>query len=229
MMMQRQWWQLGGRTVYEVSVTGTASASVETETRHAIETALQDIHTAGFDSGHLVRSRLWCRDAGSRRAASDVRRDMLTGPLRSASASFFDAERLPAGAHVRIDMIVVSADAAGSVKTICEYQPAIAPPMFAAFPDLVFLSGNTDESPHFHTQLEKIRGKVDAALHAANSSLAQALACSVYVAKSIDTSAAFERLAQHFPDLPCAIDLHTVDGYSAPAKLVEIELTARRG
>ena len=227
-IIQRQWRQAGARMLFEVSVTGLPAGDVESETRVAIETALHEIRTAGFDPGHLARSRLWCRDATSRRAASDVRRDMLVGPLRSASASFFDAERLPAGSNVRIDMIAVAADVAASVKSVREYEPAIAPPMYVAWPDVVFLSGNTDESPHFHTQVAMIREKIDKSLQAANASLVDACACSVYLAKSIETSAAFERLAHHFGDLGCAIDLHTVEGYSAPAKRVEIEITALR-
>lgn len=226
--IMRQWHSLHDQIFFEVSVTATPGSETQAQARAAIEVALKEIHIAGFDPGHIMRSRLWCRDANSRRAASDVRRDMLTGDLRAASASFIDADGLPPGADVRASLLACSANRQGSRKSVREYEPAITPPMFAALGELVFLSGNTDESPHFHTQVAQIRGKIDASLAAAGASLRDAIAFDAHVARRIDMAAAIERIHAQFAEAPCALTLHSVDGFSAPAKLLEIEITALR-
>ncbi|MBM3606901.1 MAG: hypothetical protein FJX29_00395 [Alphaproteobacteria bacterium] len=227
--IQRQWRSLSGRLYFEVSITGASATSVEDETRGLIAAALHEMNVAGFDPGHIMRSRLWCRDATARREASDIRRAALVENLRASSASFIDAGRMPAGSNVRFDLLAVNSDRNGSRKIIREYDPPIAPPMFASLGDLVFLSGITDEAPHFHTQVAHVRDYVETGLKAAGVALRDTIMFDAYVAKSVDIAAAAERIHEHFADASCALNLHSVSGFSAPAKLLEIEITVQRG
>lgn len=226
--IQRQWRSLNGLYLFEVSVCGGATGSVERQTQEAIAVALNEVRIAGFDTTHVMRSRLWCRDASSRRIASDIRREMLTGELRCASASFHDAARLPPGADVRFDLIAIAADRHGSHKSVREYDPAITPPMLASLGRAVFLSGKTDEAPHFHVQVAHIRAKIDAALQAAGAQLADTVIFDVYAARSIDMAMAVQHVHEHFTGVTCPLTLHSVEGFSAPAKRLEIEVTALR-
>lgn len=228
MDIQRQWRSLNGLLLFEICVCSATAGGAEHQTREAINEALKEARIAGFDPSHVMRSRLWCRDASSRRIASDVRREMLTGELRAASASFFDAARLPPGADVRFDLVAISADREGSRKIIHEYEPAITPPMLAALGTAVFLSGNTDEAPHFHVQAAHIRAKIDTALQSAGAQLADAVIFDAYIAGSIDMAIAVQHIHEHFAEVKCPLTLHHVEGFSAPAKRLEIEITAMR-
>ncbi|MBX9759712.1 MAG: hypothetical protein K2Y29_13135, partial [Beijerinckiaceae bacterium] len=96
---------LGGREHLLVSVTGEPGGDIATEARRAMEAALALLAEAGYTRGQLVRSRLFARDANARRIASDLRVEMLKGDLRSASSSYIDPARLPAGANVAVDLV----------------------------------------------------------------------------------------------------------------------------
>jgi hypothetical protein len=49
------------------------------------------------------------------------------------------------------------------------------------------------------------------------------------VSRKIDAGEAWRKLNGLFPDLQGPLSLSPVDGYSAPAKLIEIEATAKLG
>ncbi len=225
MSVSRSWHSAGGRDLLEVSVAAAGQGDAQQQSRAAIERALAEIAAAGLRSEHIVRSRIWARDAAARTAASDVRRALLAGDKRGGSASFFDAERFAADGDVIIDIIALRAPAAAR-KSIVEYEPPIAPPLFAALDGMVFLSGNTDVSPAFADQIQRIGDKIDRTLAKTGATWPQVVTLSAFLAKSVDPAVARAAISARFPGLACPIGIRTVDGFSAPEKLIEIETTA---
>lgn len=217
---------LGGREHLLVSVTGEAGGDIAGEARRAMQTALALVEAAGYTHGQVVRSRLFARDADARRIASDLRVEMLKGDLRSASSSYIDPARLPAGANVAVDLVAAHAPS-GTPKTAREYEPAIAPPMFVALDGLVYVSGCTDISEGFAAQLKNVRANIARNLTAAGLDWRHVIGVSAHVSRKIDAEMAWRELTALFPDMAGPISLSPVDGYSAPEKLIEIEATAR--
>jgi enamine deaminase RidA (YjgF/YER057c/UK114 family) len=222
----RHWTSARGRELFQVTVAGQRSSTTEAETKACIETAFAAIRQAGLPLQHIVRSRIWARDAEARRRASDTRRVELAGTLRGASASFFAAARLPDDATVTMDLVVLRASAAAAGKAIAEYDPPIAPPEFVALDGMVFLSGNTDSGPGFDNQLTRIRNKIDASLRKAGAPWSSVVHVSAFMSETLDQDSARKQIKDRFPELSCPFAVTSVTGFSAPEKLVEIEVTA---
>jgi enamine deaminase RidA (YjgF/YER057c/UK114 family) len=217
---------LDGREHLLVSVAGDGTGSIAQEARRAMDTALALISEAGFAREHVVRSRLFARDATARRIASDLRVEMLKGELRAASSSYIDPARLPAGANVAVDLVALRAPG-GAHKTTREYEPAIAPPMFVAVDGFVYVSGCTDISDGFAAQLKNVRANIARNLEAAGLGWSHVIAVNAHVSRTIEPDLAWRDLISLFPGMQGPISLSPVEGYSAPEKLIEIEATAR--
>ena len=218
---------LGGREHLLVSLTG-SGGSVADEARRAMTDGLALIEASGFSTAHLVRSRLFARDANARRLASDVRVEMLKGALRSASSSYIDPSRLPGAANVSIDLVAVRA-LTHEQKVAREYEPAIAPPMFVAVGNMIYVSGCTDVSERFDAQIANIRSYIARNLEAAGAGWDNVVGVSAHVSRKIDAGEAWLKLNALFPDLRGPLSMSPVDGYSGPEKLIEIEATAKLG
>jgi enamine deaminase RidA (YjgF/YER057c/UK114 family) len=225
-MFSTDWTRIDGRDFFTVSLIGSADGSVEEETAQIIDEALDIIREEGLDKRHIVRSRLFTDSRTNRQLASDVRRATLVGPLRGSSSSFFDARRLPEDGRVRLDLSVLAPRDPRAVKTIVEYEPAIAPPRYVALDGLVFLSGITDENTGLAAQVFTIRKSIDTSLAMAQTRMAQAKIMSVFLAREEDPREALRLIDQHFADCPVTPVLTQVGGYSSPAKRIEIEITA---
>jgi len=215
----RNWSMLVGARSFNILVGAAGGTDAPAAFRLAFETAVRECEAAGFAGANIVRSRIWARDSTTRQIASNVRLEMLAGERRAASASFISPERLPAGIDIIADIVALE----GKGKTIREYEPAIAPPMFVKSSGFVFLSGNTDVSTTFEQQLEVILSKISRSLEIAGTAWAKIVKVDAYVPQSIDLASAWNAISARFP---CPVAMTTVEGYSAREKLVEIEVTA---
>lgn len=217
---------LAGCEHAHVTVAGQPAADVVEEARAAFAQALDLLASVGARREHLVRSRLFARDAAGRRAASDVRLSVLAGDLRAASSSYIDDARIPPQANVVVDLVARLGQPAGP-KSVREYEPRIAPPMFVALDGVVHLSGVTDINDGFDTQLTNIRANVDASLAAAGATFANVTHIAAHVSRKVALLDAWRAITTRFAAPGATFTLSHVDGYSAPEKLVEIETTAR--
>lgn len=215
---------LAGREFLHVTVAGIAAETAQKEARTAIEAALTAIEAAGFSSKNLVRSRLFARDAQVRRIASDVRLEVLTGALRSASSSYVDARRLPVGSSMCVDLVALRVGS-HAAKQVREYIPHIAPPMFVTVDGCAFLSGVTDMSDRFEDQLVCIRDTILNSVAQAGGTTSGIVNIDAHIARTLDADHAWAAISALFPGSNARISLTQVDGYSAPQKLVELETT----
>jgi enamine deaminase RidA (YjgF/YER057c/UK114 family) len=226
-MIYQQRLLIAGREHLFVSVASSPGGSEEAQSERAIRDGLALIEAEGFRTAHLVRSRLFAQDAHLRRVASDLRVATLTGDLRSASSSYIDPRRLPSDSIMAIELLALRA-APGASKTAREYDPPIAPPMFVALDGMIYLSGVTDVSASFQTQVANIGASIGRNLAAAGASAGDVVAVSAYASSRIEADDAWGAVAGLFPGRPEGFSLSSVEGYSAPQKLLEVETTARR-
>jgi enamine deaminase RidA (YjgF/YER057c/UK114 family) len=221
MNVARTWTTLAGHDIFEVSVGGRIASDADLAPLYAA--ALAEIDGCGLAAPQTARNRIWTRDADIRRRASDARLIAFSGERRGASASFMAPERLPEGVDVIVDVLAVGGAAP---KRVVEYEPRIAPPRFVAFGDLIFLSGNTDISERFGAQLDVICRNIGASLAIAGARWRDIARVEVFHARRLEDFARVRAgVSARFPVAP---RFTTVEGYSAPEKLVEIEVTAMR-
>jgi enamine deaminase RidA (YjgF/YER057c/UK114 family) len=225
-MITAEWSELHGAQLLTVAASTPADGDVAQETGRSIAAALEALEAAGFRAEHIVRSRLFTRDADTRRQASDARRVLLAGALRGASSSFWDPARLCADTRVRIELTAMSPLDAQAAKEVVEYDPVIAPPKYVRLGGLVFLSGVTDVTHGLAAQVDAVRNTIDASLAAAGAHLRDACLMSVFLAREEDPRAALALIAVRFAEARCPVTLTQVGGYSAPEKRIEIEVTA---
>jgi enamine deaminase RidA (YjgF/YER057c/UK114 family) len=227
-MIQRTWHSLDDRVLLQVIVAGTSGDDIQTQSKTAMNRALSEMEKAGFTADHVVRSRVWGRDAATRTAASDIRRLEYADHKRGATASFYDSERLPDGADMMIDVFALKTRKSAARKVFQEYDTPATAPLFVELDGMVLLSGNTDTSPKFEDQLVKIRGKIELGLQRSGTQWKHVSLVSAFVSKTVDAMHARKAIAEAFPEMSCPLVLTSVDGFSSPGKLIEIEVNALR-
>jgi enamine deaminase RidA (YjgF/YER057c/UK114 family) len=228
MLIHRNWLFVNRLDFLQISVAGIPGHDVRAATSTALATAIDELQKHGIPAGHIVRSRVWGRDGETRVAASDVRRLALSAEKRGASSSFYDAERLPADTNVLVEIIGMRIEPT-SQKVVQDYEKPVAAPRFVRLGRTVFLSGVTDTAEGIGAQVERIRQKIEGSLQIAGCRWADVMSASAYVAKHTDCSAAQKALETHLPRLNCPVSMTTVQGLSAPEKLIEIEVSAVLG
>lgn len=182
----------------------------------------------GLSLADSLRSRLYGRDRAARDAASEVRSAVLAGPARCATSSYIAPDRLTAGARVAMDLIAGISNG-GLVKTIRENDPPRTPCRYLTWGPLVVLSGQTCTDPTLEAQvLGDILPRITTYIHEAGSGWDRVAEANCFLHEDETPARMRELFVQHTGCLPPRFACHTVAGYSAPGKRVEIEITATR-
>lgn len=183
-------------------------------------------HGLGFE--HTVRSRLYGRDRAARDAGSVVRLDVLSGPARCATSSYIAPDRLHGAAAIAMDLIALR-PGPGFEKKIRENDPPRTPCRYLTCGPLMVLSGQTCTDPTLEAQvLGDILPRIGNYLTEAGSGWDRVAEVNCFLHES-ETAAHMRQLfADAVPVMPPRFACHRVSGYSAPGKLVEIEVTATR-
>jgi enamine deaminase RidA (YjgF/YER057c/UK114 family) len=183
-----------------------------------------ELPAVGLSLEDTIRTRLWARDREGRDEASRVRVEILSGKRRSASSSFICPERFDSDATVALDLLAVRPS--GSAKTLREYEPPIAPLRYLIWDDLVVLSGVTSEREGLSAQLEQILPAIGGSLAAAGVEWPQVVNIDSFVHRSVSSDPVDTALRSVLGAARPRLSYTVVDGYSHPAKLCEIEVTA---
>lgn len=205
-----------------LSVDGIGSEAIE-RLFDAVEASLR---AHDLEPGDLVRTRLFASSRAARDAASKVRFARLIGPARCATSSYIDDERFPEGGGVRLDIVALAG--AGADKISVEYEPAQPPCRYVATGDRVFLSGNTSLAPTFADQVAEIGPRIAETLRLAGERLGRTVrpvAVTAYVHRSVPV-ADIRGLAAMLGLDGLVPDIGRCEGYSAPGKLIEVEVDA---
>lgn len=177
----------------------------------------------------VVRTRLVTSTRAGRDAASRVRFRRLSGPARCATSSYIEPRAFRGSDGVRLDVWAIPG--AGSAKIAVEYDPPQPPCRYVAVGSEVFLSGVTSFAEPFDVQVTEIAQRLADNLAHAAARLGRPVTptrLTPWVHRSLT--------AVQLRDLPARLglpgltpDIRRCDGYSAPGKLLEIEVDTVSG
>jgi enamine deaminase RidA (YjgF/YER057c/UK114 family) len=186
-----------------------------------------ELRELGLSLDNTIRTRLWGRDREARDLGSRERVNVLSGKRRSASSSFIAPKHFDSDATVAIDLVALKPASASEEKTLREYDPPIVPLRYLTYGGLAVLSGVTWEHGTLEDQLDNILPRIAESLAAAGSSWSKVTLMSAYLHRSQTAEALRAGVAKRLgAQLPGNLQIDFVDGYSAPGKLVELEVSA---
>jgi enamine deaminase RidA (YjgF/YER057c/UK114 family) len=216
-----------GREFVEIAAEGKPELDSGQAVRELLARFDGELRRWGLSLDNTVRSRLWGRDRAARDAGSRERVAVLSGAARSASSSFILPSHFDSEASVALDLLAMRPSSQAARKTLREYDPPIVPLRYLVYEGAAFLSGVTWEHGSLGEQLDNILPRIGESLTDAGTSWRKAvrMSCFLHVSQTLHALKTLlsERLGA---DLPSAVDYGFVEGYSAPGKLIEIEVTA---
>ncbi len=224
--MQRKTFSWLGKEFVELSGEAKPGASGELEAQEIFQRFDRELGIHGLSLDDTVRSRLWGRDRESRDAGSNERVKALSGKARSASSSYISPSHFDSAARIAVDLIALRPAASHSQKHVVEYDPAIVPIRFLVYDRLVVLSGVTAVLPDLQEQFANILPRIAGSLKDAGSSWEKVERVSFYLHRSQTIDAVKQLFSRHVKAVISQMEYVFVDGYSAPGKLCEIEVTA---
>lgn len=215
-----------GKEFIELSGEAKAATSGELEAQELFQRFDQELKLHNLSLDNTVRSRLWGRDRESRDAGSNERVKILGGKARSASSSYISLAHFDSPARVAVDLIAMRPADATSAKRVVEYDPPIVPIRFLVYDGFVVLSGVTAVLPTLEEQLANILPRIAGSLKDGGSSWEKVERVSFYLHRSETIEALKGLFSRHVKAVIPQMEYAFVDGYSAPGKLCEVEVTA---
>jgi enamine deaminase RidA (YjgF/YER057c/UK114 family) len=189
----------------------------------------QELAAVGLSLDNTVRTRLWARDRAGRDAGSKVRTEVLSGKRRSASSSYFSPSHFSGEGTVALDLVALRPSNSAEEKMLREYEPRAVPLRYLVWDTVVVLSGVTaPEPPTLATQLDDILPRINASLQDAGVGWEQVVNVDWFVHRSLTRDEVEEQMRRVIPASVPRRGYELVDGYSAPGKFVEMEVTALR-
>ncbi len=217
-----------GRQFLVLSAEARPGVDATVQTRDLFSAFADALAHHGLSLSDTVRSRLYGRDRATRDAASNVRAEILSGPARCATSSYIAPLRLQSAADVAMDLIALH-PARGQTKQIRENDPPRTPCRYLTCGPLVILSGQTCTDPGLEAQvLGDILPRIATYLAEAGSGWDRVAEANCYLHESQSADHMRELYLRRASVIPPRFACHRVAGYSAPGKLVEIEITATR-
>jgi enamine deaminase RidA (YjgF/YER057c/UK114 family) len=215
-----------GQEFIELSGEAKPAASAELEARELFQRFDQELKSHELSLDHTVRSRLWGRDRESRDGGSNERVKALSGKARSASSSYISPSHFDSTARVAVDLTAMRPSSTSSVKRVVEYDPPIVPIRFLVYERFVVLSGVTAVLPNLEEQLANILPRIAGSLKDGGSSWEKVERVSFHLHRSQTIEGLKELFSRHVKAVIPQMEYVFVDGYSAPGKLCEVEVTA---
>lgn len=217
-----------GHEFIELSGEALAGADPAAEARELFHRFDLKLQAHGLSLDNTVRSRLWGRDRASRDAGSTERVRILSGKARSASSSYIAPGHFDGPAQVAVDLLAMRPSRSEQPKQIVEYDPPIVPIRFLVYDSVVVLSGVTTVLPTLAEQFDNILPRITGSLKDAGSGWDKVAQVSFYLHRSQDLANLktifSDRVSTPIPRMEYVV----VDGYSAPGKFCEVEVTATR-
>lgn len=223
--MQKKIFQWLGKEFVALSSEGKAATATQ-EASEIFRRFDAELREMGLSLENTVRTRLWGKDRESRDLGSDERVKTLSGKARSASSSYIAPGHFDSGARVGLDLLAMRPSRPGLEKILKEYDPPIVPLRYLIYDSVVFLSGVTAVLPTLEDQLADILPRITGSLTDAGSSWNKVVKVSFFLHRSQKLETFKELFRKHVRAEIPQMEYGFVDGYSAPGKLIEIEVTA---
>lgn len=188
----------------------------------------EELGRRGLDLSAAVRSRLFARDRAARDAGSEVRVRVLSEPARCATSSYIAPARFESEAAVAMDLIAV-VPRNGVAKRLRENNPVRTPCRWLTYGPLIVFSGQTAVLPSLEIQVTTdILPRITDYLAEEGCGWQHVAEVNCYLHKEENPAFMRELFLRIAPALPPKFACRPVEGYSAPGKRVEIEVTARK-
>lgn len=214
-----------GREFVALSCEGKERETATEEAQEIFRRFDGELRAMGLSLENTVRTRLWGRDRESRDLGSNERVKVLSGKARSASSSYIAPDHFDSDARVAVDLLAMRPSGPGVQKILKEYEPPIVPLRYLVYDCVVFLSGVTAVLPTLAEQMADILPRISASLTDAGASWDKAVKVSSFLHHS-QTLEAPQGLFSEVLKAETRMEYSFVDGYSAPGKLIEVEVTA---
>jgi enamine deaminase RidA (YjgF/YER057c/UK114 family) len=221
------------RTLYHfgrrfVSISAEAAPDLDsqyayTEVMHRCAAQLE---AKGLGLDDTVRTRLWARTRDDRDAASLQRRALAGNGPRPASSSYIAPDHFLTQANVAVELLAMEPRERGAERYHEEYDPPITPARYLAYDGMLFLSGVSAAGATLEDAILESLTSIHGSLKLAGLTWKSAISVSAYVRRDVDLAETRDLILQTAPLAHLPMLLASVEGFSSPPKLLEIEVTA---
>ncbi len=216
-----------GREFIALSGEGREGKPATEETVGLFRRIDEELRGHGLSLANTVRTRLWGKDREGRDLGSQERVKALSGKARSVSSSYISPVHFDSNAHVAMDLLAMRTAKPGIEKILKEYDPPITPLRYCIYDSIVFLSGVSAVLPNLSDQIADILPRISDSLRDAGTSWGKAVKVSFFLHRSQKIETLRDLFRKTVDTEIQRIECSFVDGYSAPGKLIEIEVTAQ--
>jgi len=227
-------WQ--GQGFVYLGLEGKAGEPLDAQSKALFDRAAQELRSFGMAiDKNVVRTRVFGRTREARGVVSDVRGKTFAARARAATSSFISPAHFESGADVALDLFAMSPPGQGAQRQdterqVTEHKPQQSFIRYLTWGPMVFLAGMTcEEFPTLKQQYEDILPRAGKLLKEAGCDWRNVVGISFFLHKDHDPDALLTGVAKTVPVSLDNAEIEFVEGFSRPGKLVEIEITARRG
>jgi len=222
-------WQ--GQGFVYFALEGKAGEPLDPQSQALFARAGHELRSFGLSlDRHVVRTRVFGRTREARNAVSDTRANTFSGQARAATSSFIAPAHFESAADVALDLYAMSPPGEQAARKVVEHKPQQTFIRHLTWGPMVFLAGITcEEHPTLKQQYEDILPRAGKLLQEAGCDWRNVVGISFFLHKNHDPDALLTGVAKTVPVSLENAEVEFVEGFSRPGKLVEIEITAKRG
>jgi enamine deaminase RidA (YjgF/YER057c/UK114 family) len=222
------WWQ--GQRFVDLRFEGDPTLPLPQQAHALFTRAGAELAALGLAlETNTVRTRIFGRTAEARTAGSNARSEALRGAARAAGSSYIAPSNFESDAAVGLDILAMAAPAGAAIRQVSEHAPVQTFIRHLVWGPMVFLAGMTCEQfPDLKRQYHDILPRGRTLLRETGCDWGNVVRVSFFLHRDEDPQALLAGIAAAAPVPLEHAEIEFVDGYSRPAKRVEIEITARR-
>lgn len=226
--MRKRWLSFHGQRLVHLQLEGEPGRSLAEQGAGLFRRADSELKAHGLALADTVRTRIFGRTAEARLAGSDTRKEALTGTARAAGSSYITPAHFESRADVGLDLFAMIPSPPDARRVVTEHAPPKSYIRHLVWGPLVFLAGMSSERPTLKDQYEDILTRAGALLAETGCDWKDVAAISLFLHRSKDPEQLLRDVAAFVPVPLGNAEIEFVDGYSAPGKFLEIEITARK-
>jgi enamine deaminase RidA (YjgF/YER057c/UK114 family) len=228
--MRKRMFHWQGQRFVQLSLEGEGGLSLAQQAHGLFMRAGAELKTLGLSlEANTVRTRIFGRTAEARSAGSDARVNALPGSSRAAGSSYITVPHFESAADLGLDLLAMAAPSGKAARQVTEHAPVVAYIRHLVWGPMVFLSGMTCERfPDLRRQYEDILPRAHALLKETGCDWPNVVRASLFLHRDEDPDALLAGIAKAAPIPLEHAEIELVEGYSRPAKRLEIEITAKR-
>jgi enamine deaminase RidA (YjgF/YER057c/UK114 family) len=228
--MRKRFFNWQGHRFISLDVEGEPAQSLQTQSHGVFRRAAAELvrHGLSVDT-NTVRTRIFGRTREARAAGSQARVEALRGPSRASGSSYISPSRFASTADVALELFAMAQPIGGEARRVTEHNPVQAFIRHLAWGPMIFFPGMTSELPNLEEQYQDVLSRASGLLKECNCYWSNVVGISCFLHKDCDPESLLAGIGKCVPVPLNNAKVEFVEGFSRPTKMVEIEITARRG